>query len=64
MSKPMGFYWGSDMARTLEKMKSWSMSGKLSCAHHPLINIPLENVVVDELHLMLRVTGQYIIHIS
>lgn len=26
--------------------------------HQPLLDIPLENVVLDELHLMLRVTGE------
>lgn len=28
-----------------------------SCAYPPLLHIPLQNVILDELHLMLRITG-------
>ena len=38
-------------------MKDHAKNQKLSCVHKPLLEIPLENVVLDELHLMLRVTG-------
>lgn len=47
MSKPMEFYWG-DMARTLDHMKKCAKSNKFSCQHEPLIDIPLQNVVLDE----------------
>ncbi len=57
MSKPKDFYWG-DLARTLSKLKEWATSNKFSCQHQPLIDIELENVVLDELHLMLRVVGR------
>ena len=60
MSKPMDFYWG-DMARSLDNIRECANSNKLSCAHQPLIDISLQNVVLDELHLMLRVTGQRVI---
>lgn len=56
MSMPKDFYWG-DLARTITLIKEWAKSNKFSCQHKPLIDIPLENVVLDELHLMLRVTG-------
>lgn len=57
MSKPMNFYWESTMARTITEMKEHAKQNKFSCEHRPLLNIPMENVVLDELHLMLRITG-------
>lgn len=57
MSKPMNFYWERTMARTITEMKEHAKQHKFSCEHRPLLNIPLENVVLDELHLMLRITG-------
>lgn len=46
--------------QTLEKMQELSARSYSSCAQHlgcvlpPLINIPLDCVVLDELHLLLR----------
>ena len=57
MSKSINYYWG-DLARTLEYVKECAKTNKFSCQHQPLIEIPLENVALDELHLMLHVTGQ------
>ena len=57
MSKPKDYYCG-DIARSIDRIKEWAKSNKFSCQHQPLVSIPLENVVLDELHLMLRVTGQ------
>ena len=51
MSKPKDFYWGV-LARMLNKLKEWATRNKFSCEHQPLINIKLENVVLDELHLI------------
>lgn len=48
-------------ARTLQKMQKLSAQSYSSCARHlgcvlpPLINIPLDCVVLDELHLLLRI---------
>ena len=46
------------LGRTLEEI--WEMSQKSKenycCDKQPLLNIPLDHIVVDELHLMLRVT--------
>ena len=56
MSKPMQFYW-EHMVRTIGKCKEWAQQKMFSCAHPPLLHIPLQNVVLDELHLMLRITG-------
>lgn len=58
MSKPIDFYWEEDMKRTLQDIKECALKQSFSCEHHPLLNIPLENIVLDELHLMLRVTGK------
>ena len=33
------------------------MKNSFSCEHKPLLNVPLCNIVLDELHLMFRVTG-------
>ena len=61
MSKPQDHYWGEKIARTITGMRADALKSKFSCEHRPLLNISLENVVLDELHLMLRVTGRYII---
>ncbi len=59
MPKPKDFYFGQrDLARMLSKRKEWATSNKFSCQHQPLIDIEPENVVLDELHLMLRVVGK------
>ena len=48
-------------ARTLDKMKELSGKSHRSCSHHlgcvqpPLINIPLDRILLDELHLLLRI---------
>ena len=47
------------MARTLVEIRETSTTSKDSycCDKQPLLNIPLDHIVVDELHLMLRVTN-------
>ena len=57
MSKPKDFYWEQHISRKIGNFAEWARQTKYSCAHPPLLNIPLENVVADELHLMLRITG-------
>lgn len=59
MSKPEEFYWSDGQARTLEEMKEMAhkTSNNFGCINPPLLNIPLENIRVDELHLLLRITG-------
>ncbi|XP_028516288.1 uncharacterized protein LOC114575505 [Exaiptasia diaphana] len=56
MSKPEKFYLQEENARTLNKIKEDYKTRKLSCEHQPLLDIELDNIVIDELHLMLRVT--------
>ena len=57
MSKSKDFYHQESNKRTLEKIKEYYKTRQYSCEHYPLLNIELDNVVLDELHLMLRVTG-------
>jgi hypothetical protein len=54
MSKPADFYWSDDMRRSIQEIKNLSLKSgneKFGCNH------PLQNIVPDELHLMLRITG-------
>jgi hypothetical protein len=47
------------MTRTLDEMKKMAGKSKdnYGCFHQPLLNIPLQNIRIDELHLLLRITG-------
>ena len=62
MSKPKDYYNSAPDSRTLEELHElYSLSKsheKYSCIGKPLINIPLHHVILDELHLMLRVTDR------
>ena len=51
MSVPYSHYNTEEMKRTLRP--DWHKTP--GCQHQPLFNIPLQNIVIDELHLMLRV---------
>ena len=41
----------ADLTRPLSKLEEWATKSKCSCEHQPLIDIELENVILDELHL-------------
>ena len=51
----------SKKARTLQEMRDLSAHSYSSCARHlgcvlpPLVNIPLDHIVMDELHMLLRI---------
>ena len=53
--------YSEEKARTLQKMKDIAACSYSSCARHlgcvlpPLVDVPLDCVVLDELHLLLRV---------
>lgn len=51
MNLPSLYHESSHMKRKLDQ--DWHKQP--GCQHQPLFNIPLENVMIDELHLMLRV---------
>jgi hypothetical protein len=62
MSKPECYYWSEEMKRTLEDLLNLCMKkkDKFGCINPPLLHIKLDNVRVDELHLLLRITGRYL----
>lgn len=55
MTKPLAF-WESQHGRSIEDIQKCALDGTFSCQFQPLLDIKLENVVIDELHLMLRIT--------
>ena len=66
MSKPESFYWSKNMQRKLEENKKLckNKTDNYGCIYSPLLNIPIENVKVDELHLLLRITGKSKLNIT
>jgi len=59
MSKDSGYYDAIPLKRTIQEM--FQLSTKKSgenycCCHKPLLVIPLDHIILDELHLMLRIT--------
>lgn len=54
MSVPLLYYNSEEMKRTLGL--DWQKSAGFQ--DKPLFKIPLENIVIDKLHLMLRVTDR------
>lgn len=63
MTKPEDFYRLDEMRRTLDDIRKCCLKLEFSCERPPLLNIPLENVILDELHLMLRITGMSIFNL-
>ena len=62
MSKPKDYYNTTPIAQTLSEMQEMcslpQSQCRYSCVRKPLINISLDHVILDELHLMLRVTDR------
>ena len=52
MSVPLSYYNSEEMKRTLGP--DWQKSA--GSQDQPLFKFPLENIIIDELHLVLRVT--------
>ena len=60
MTKEEYFYWNDDnMKRSLNDIRKCCLKLQFSWEHPPLLKIPLEHIVLDELQLMLRITGKY-----
>lgn len=58
-SKPFSHYNEAPQWRNLEEIKKMCHSkDSFGCINEPLINIPLTNVIPDELHLLLRITDK------
>ena len=52
-SKSEEHYLNDDNKRTLDYNKS---TNKFGCIRKPLLNIPITNARIDELHMLLRIT--------
>ena len=57
-SKGINFYSDGVMKGTLEEIKHCQTKNEYSCRDYPLFNIELDHIVLDELHLMLRITDR------
>lgn len=57
-SKPLDHYTLGEMKRTLDHIKSMLPPKKYSVINKPLFNIELDHIILDELHLMMRVTDR------
>ena len=44
------------MSLPLEDVKKCAKTGEFCCVNSPLLNIPLDHIILDELHLLLRFT--------
>ena len=59
MDKDLDYYNSVPMKRALQEVINMALKkraqDKFSCDHKPLINIDLDHVVLDELHLLVRV---------
>lgn len=58
MSKEIDFYHTGEIKRTLKEITEFQGSTKFCCIHPPLFDIDLDHVVLDELHLMIRITNR------
>ena len=58
MSKAPKIYNESPMAFSLDEVKKCSQNREYGCVETPppLMNIPLDHIILDELHLLLRLT--------
>ena len=51
------------MARTIEEMSQNALNNYHGCRLKPLLRIILSQVVVDQLHMMLRITDRLLINL-
>lgn len=56
MSKPENHYNESPNAFTLDDIKKFASKQQYCCKNMPLLDVPLDHIVLDELHLLLRIT--------
>ena len=53
---PHDTYNNPPMSLTFEDVKKYAKTGEYCCIDSPLLNIPLDHIILDELHLLLRFT--------
>jgi len=56
MSVPHDTYNKPPMSLTLDDIKKYSETGEYCCVESPLLNVPLDHIILDELHLLLGFT--------
>lgn len=56
MSVPYDTYSKPPMSLSLDDLKKFSKKGEFCCVESPLLNVPLDHIILDELHLLLRFT--------
>lgn len=59
MSKSEQHYESGPLRRTLQKKKEFASKSKgenYCCVHDLLLNIPLDHIILDELHLLFRIS--------
>lgn len=57
MSKTLKYY-NEEINRTIEDILEKNKKGECSCVNKPLIEININHNVLDELHLMLRISDR------
>ena len=58
-TKPLDHFNAGDLKRTLQEIKDLhNTTKKFSCKNRPLLEIDLDHVILDELHLMMRITDR------
>lgn len=58
MTKDLDYYNTGDLKRNLEDTNEKKNKHKFCCIRPPLFNIELNNVILDELHLLLRISDR------
>jgi hypothetical protein len=58
MTKGKYFYCQDEFLRAIEDISVRAKTNTLGCKYESLVKIPLHNIVIDELHLMLRITDR------
>ena len=57
-TKPLMHYNEGEFKKTYDSLKSNYKSKTFSCINKPLFEIELDHIILDELHLMLKITDK------
>ena len=55
MTKPLDFYHTRGMQRTSQNLKEYAVKNDVGVRPQPLVSIEPEHIIVDEIHLLLRI---------
>ncbi len=58
MSKDLDYYDTGELSRSIQDLKECHNKNKVCCFQPPLFSIDLDHVILDELHLMLRISDR------